>query len=237
VLSSGHGALHLDLTTHLPLIWIGGLLTLKCLASGISLGFGFRGGLFFASLFMGTWSAPCSPACWHGHRRAGDRRHLGRAGRHGSTGRGGGRRADDHGHAGAEGTHDFLLTSVVMSAVLVSSTLARQWFGLVLDLAHAPARRDHQERRDVGWVQNLNAGRLMRKGVATAPADLDAAAFRQRFPLGSGSRVVLIDGEGHRRHRADSARLRRRREAGDRDRRTGREPRRVAAACRRTWSA
>ncbi|KAG1389628.1 hypothetical protein G6F58_013233 [Rhizopus delemar] len=51
--------------------------------------------------------------------------------------------------------------------------------------------------RDVGWVQNLNAGRLMRKGVATAPADLDAVAFRQRFPLGSGSRVVLIDGEGH----------------------------------------
>ncbi|MBO8043876.1 CBS domain-containing protein, partial [Pseudomonas aeruginosa] len=29
------------------------------------------------------------------------------------------------------------------------------------------------------------------------PADLDAAAFCQRFPLGSGSRVILIDSEGH----------------------------------------
>ncbi|KAG0784714.1 hypothetical protein G6F22_008207 [Rhizopus arrhizus] len=199
VLSSGHGALHLDLTTHLPLIWIGGLLTLKCLASGISLGFGFRGGLFFASLFMGTlvgalFAGLLAMATGVPVIDATSAALAGMAALAAAV-------------VGApmtmamlvlEGTHDFLLTSVVMSAVLVSSTLVRQWFGYSFSTWRMHLRGETiKSARDVGWVQNLNAGRLMRKGVATAPADLDAAAFRQRFPLGSGSRVVLIDGEGH----------------------------------------
>ena len=54
VLSAGHGALHRTLVVEgdaLPLL---GLLLLKATASAISIGAGFRGGLFFASLFMGT---------------------------------------------------------------------------------------------------------------------------------------------------------------------------------------
>lgn len=199
VLSSGHGALHLDLTTHLPLIWIGGLLTLKCLASGISLGFGFRGGLFFASLFMGTlvgalFAGLLAMATGVPVVDATSAALAGMAALAAAV-------------VGApmtmamlvlEGTHDFLLTSVVMSAVLVSSTLVRQWFGYSFSTWRMHLRGETiKSARDVGWVQNLNAGRLMRKGVATAPADLDAAAFRQRFPLGSGSRVILIDSEGH----------------------------------------
>lgn len=199
VLSSGHGALHLDLTTHLPLIWIGGLLTLKCLASGISLGFGFRGGLFFASLFMGTlvgalFAGLLAMATGVPVVDATSAALAGMAALAAAV-------------VGApmtmamlvlEGTHDFLLTSVVMSAVLVSSTLVRQWFGYSFSTWRMHLRGETiKSARDVGWVQNLNAGRLMRKGVATVPADLDAAAFCQRFPLGSGSRVILIDSEGH----------------------------------------
>ncbi|KAI1693677.1 chloride channel protein [Stenotrophomonas maltophilia] len=199
VLSSGHGALHLDLTTHLPLIWIGGLLTLKCLASGISLGFGFRGGLFFASLFMGTlvgalFAGLLAMATGVPVVDATSAALAGMAALAAAV-------------VGApmtmamlvlEGTHDFLLTSVVMSAVLVSSTLVRQWFGYSFSTWRMHLRGETiKSARDVGWVQSLNAGRLMRKGVATAPADLDAAAFCQRFPLGSGSRVILIDSEGH----------------------------------------
>ncbi|HEL3837399.1 TPA: chloride channel protein [Stenotrophomonas maltophilia] len=199
VLSSGHGALHLDLTTHLPLIWIGGLLTLKRLASGISLGFGFRGGLFFASLFMGTlvgalFAGLLAMATGVPVVDATSAALAGMAALAAAV-------------VGApmtmamlvlEGTHDFLLTSVVMSAVLVSSTLVRQWFGYSFSTWRMHLRGETiKSARDVGWVQNLNAGRLMRKGVATAPADLDAAAFCQRFPLGSGSRVILIDSEGH----------------------------------------
>ncbi|UEX16635.1 chloride channel protein [Stenotrophomonas sp. SI-NJAU-1] len=199
VLSSGHGALHLDLTTHLPLIWIGGLLTLKCLASGISLGFGFRGGLFFASLFMGTlvgtlFAGLLAMATGVPVVDATSAALAGMAALAAAV-------------VGApmtmamlvlEGTHDFLLTSVVMSAVLVSSTLVRQWFGYSFSTWRMHLRGETiKSARDIGWVHNLNAGRMMRKGVATAPADLDAAAFRQRFPLGSGSRAILIDSEGH----------------------------------------
>jgi CIC family chloride channel protein len=125
-----------------------------------------------------------------------------------------------------------------MSAVLVSSTLVRQWFGYSFSTWRMHLRGETiKSARDVGWVQNLNAGRLMRKGVATAPADLDAAAFRQRFPLGSGSRVVLIDSEGHYAGIVQIPRV-----YGDgvkpehHDRRTGAEPRRVTVAPR-TWSA
>ncbi|KAF1016812.1 MAG: Voltage-gated ClC-type chloride channel ClcB [Stenotrophomonas maltophilia] len=199
VLSSGHGALHLDLTTHLPLLWIGALLLLKCLASGISLGFGFRGGLFFASLFMGTLVGALFAGllAWATGVPVLDPTSAALAGM----------AALAPAVVGApmtmamlvlEGTHDFLLTSVVMSAVLVSSTLVRQWFGYSFSTWGMHLRGETiKSARDVGWVHNLNAGRMMRKGVATTPAELDVASFRQRFPLGSGTRVVLIDSEGH----------------------------------------
>ncbi len=54
VLSAGHSALHIDMMTAVPLAFVATVLVMKSLASIVSLGFGFRGGLFFASLFLGT---------------------------------------------------------------------------------------------------------------------------------------------------------------------------------------
>ena len=54
VMSSGHGALHLTGIFKLPLATIALIFVLKALASMISLGSGFRGGLFFASLLLGA---------------------------------------------------------------------------------------------------------------------------------------------------------------------------------------
>ena len=54
VLSSGHGALRAGLTADLGLGTLLLLLGLKSMASAISIGSGFRGGLFFASLLMGA---------------------------------------------------------------------------------------------------------------------------------------------------------------------------------------
>src|SRR6478752_1768503 len=54
VMSSGHGALHFSGMVSMPLQIIAGVFILKALASIISLGSGFRGGLFFATLFMGA---------------------------------------------------------------------------------------------------------------------------------------------------------------------------------------
>ena len=54
VLSAGHGALHLNLETQGTLGPLVGIFILKAIASAVSIGSGFRGGLFFASLFMGA---------------------------------------------------------------------------------------------------------------------------------------------------------------------------------------
>src|ERR1700722_19487527 len=54
VMSSGHGALHFAGFVSIPLTVIATMFALKVLASIISLGSGFRGGLFFAALFLGA---------------------------------------------------------------------------------------------------------------------------------------------------------------------------------------
>src|SRR5262249_23706632 len=54
VLSSGHGAIHVSSVLQEPLAAIALLFMLKSLASIVSLGSGFRGGLFFASLLIGA---------------------------------------------------------------------------------------------------------------------------------------------------------------------------------------
>ena len=54
VMSSGHGALHFSNIVSLPLKAIAIVFVLKAIASVISLGSGFRGGLFFATLFLGA---------------------------------------------------------------------------------------------------------------------------------------------------------------------------------------
>ena len=48
VLSAGHGALHLNLAHQVAIPTLVGILLLKSLASAVSIGSGFRGGLFFA---------------------------------------------------------------------------------------------------------------------------------------------------------------------------------------------
>ena len=54
VLSSGHGALHREFAMNYGLAVVASVFVLKLAASAISLGSGFRGGLFFASLFLGA---------------------------------------------------------------------------------------------------------------------------------------------------------------------------------------
>ncbi|MFX8254365.1 chloride channel protein, partial [Acinetobacter baumannii] len=51
---SGHGALYLELALRLPWDWLLFLFCFKALAAALSLGAGFRGGLFFSSLFLGS---------------------------------------------------------------------------------------------------------------------------------------------------------------------------------------
>nr|WP_045761928.1 chloride channel protein [Xanthomonas albilineans] len=199
VLSSGHGALHLDLTSPTSLRWLGVLLLLKCLGSGISLGFGFRGGLFFASLFMGSLVGGLFAGVLN--------LSSGIALIDGTAASLAGMAAMAAAVIGApmtmamlvlEGTHDFVLASAVMVAVLVANTIVRQIFGYSFSTWRLHLRGETiKSARDVGWLKHLNAGHMMRKDVHPLAANTKLAEFRRRFPLGSGTRVVLEDAHGH----------------------------------------
>jgi CIC family chloride channel protein len=50
---------------------------------------------------------------------------------------------------------------------------------------------------DVGWIRDLTVGRLMRSDPTTVMANMKIAEFREKFPLGSKTRVVAVDSAGH----------------------------------------
>ncbi len=199
ILSSGHGALQLDLAADTPLVSLAELFALKALAAIISLGFGFRGGLFFASLFLGSLL---------GHLAAGV---LALASNHplitGQDAALVGMAAMAVAIVGGpftmamlvlEATHDFALTGAALAAALVSGTIVRDRFGYSFSTWRLHLRGETvRSARDVGWTRSLTAASMMRRGPPLVAATTSVAAFRKLHPLGSASRVVLTDAMGH----------------------------------------
>jgi CIC family chloride channel protein len=197
-LSAGHGALHLDLGAEISLRFILLIFIVKIAASAISLGFGFRGGLFFASLFIGSLA---------GQMFAGAISHIPALSPVDSSD------AALIGMAGMavavvggpmtmsmlvlETTHDFALTGVAITAALCASTLVRETFGFSFSTWRLHTRGETiRSARDVGRVRSLTAGKMMQRGAESAPATLTVADFSLLFPLGSTDRVVLTDSAG-----------------------------------------
>ena len=200
-LSAGHGALHLDLALHPALTFLAIVLLLKITASVISLSFGFRGGLFFASLFLGSL--------------------LGQifAGSVNLMGLGVELDPNDAALVGMaalsvsvvggpmtlailmlETTHDFALMGVVLTATLVSGTITRELFGYSFSTWRLHIRGSAiRSPRDIGWMLDLTARTVMRRDWTAIPQDSTIATFRELVPLGSTKKSVLTDGEGHYR--------------------------------------
>lgn len=198
VLSSGHGALHMDLGAEVALRFILLVFVVKIMASAVSLGFGFRGGLFFASLFIGSLAGQLFAGALA--RIAGappidpsDAALIGMAAMAASI-------------IGApmtmsllvlETTHDFALTGVAVTAALCASTVVRETFGFSFSTWRMHTRgQTIRGPRDVGWIRNLTVGKMMQRAADAVPASMSVAEFRRRFPLGSTSNVVLTDSTG-----------------------------------------
>jgi CIC family chloride channel protein len=49
---------------------------------------------------------------------------------------------------------------------------------------------------DIGWLQDLVVGKVMRREVATAPTDITLRRLRELFPLGATRSLFLVDKEG-----------------------------------------
>lgn len=198
-MSAGHGALTLDLATSTPLKLLIMVFVLKALASIVSLGFGFRGGLFFASLFLGSLLGHISADLLalvspHWTMAPQDAALVGMAAL-GVAVVGG---PFTMAMLVLEATHDFALTGAALAAALVASTIVRDRFGYSFSTWRLHLRGETvRSARDVGWVRALTVGTMMRKGPPTAPAATSIAEFRGKFALGSTSRVVLTDAVGH----------------------------------------
>jgi len=197
VLSGGHGALELGLFAELSIVAVLTLAALKIIASTISLGAGFRGGLFFSSLLVGALLgravAMGIAALWP--EAAPDLTAFSLVGM-------GALAAAVIGtpltmsFLVLETTSDYALTGAVLAASITSNLIARETFGYSFSTWRFHLRGETvRSAHDVGWVREFTVDRLMRTDPATASKDLSVGDFQAAFPLGARQRVALVDGE------------------------------------------
>lgn len=198
VLSSGHGALHLEVAADVGWHLLAGLIVLKITAAAISLGAGFRGGLFFSSLFVGALigklfaivlgSAGLFPALSPLLAAL-----VGMASM--AVGVVGGPLTMSF--LVLETTHDIHVTGAALVTALTSGFVVRETFGYSFSTWRLHLRGETiRSAHDVGWIRNLTIARLMRPDVRTVSVDLPVEEFHAAFPLGSTQRVVAVDAEG-----------------------------------------
>ncbi len=197
VMGSGHGALQHNLLNALPLGLLVGLALLKCLASAVSLGSGYRGGLFFASLLIGSMLGRFygeGMALWMDLSLS-----PGAAAVAGMA-------AFATGVLGSpitmtvlalEMTGDFDVTAACFLACAISSLIVRTGFGYSFATWRFHLRGETiRGPADIGWLRDLTVARLMRKDARTLPGDVAIEAARQIFPPGGERQFFLLDKNG-----------------------------------------
>jgi len=194
VLAGGHGALYLVLSTDVALFALLGLFVLKAAASAVSIGAGFRGGLFFASLLLGAIAGKLfAVGVAFAAPPGADPMLLAIVGMS----------AFGAAVIGAplamtflalETTRDFAVAGPVLVPVVAAATVVRRLFGYSFATWRFHLRGEAiRGPHDVGWLRDLTVGRLMRRDVRTVRTDTRISAFRRDFPLGSAERVVAVD--------------------------------------------
>ncbi|MPQ96128.1 MULTISPECIES: chloride channel protein [Thioclava] len=194
VLSSGHGAMTLVLGTNMTVWALLALFGLKIVASIVSLGSGFRGGLFFASLLLGAILGKVFAIGWMlafglqvpivvfavvGMCAL-------------ATSIIGAPMAMSF--LALEMTQSLPLALAVLFSALLSTSIVRQFFGFSFSTWRFHLRGETiRSATDVGWIRDLSVGRLMRRSPNTMPTTATIAEARRRFPLGSTKTVPLLD--------------------------------------------
>lgn len=195
VMSSGHGAIHFSTIPNIGTQWLLTLFVLKALASVVSLGTGFRGGLFFSSLLLGALGgsvfanaldalAPTLALAPNVYAIVGM----------------GALSASVIGcpltmaFIALETTGDFWLTTAVLIAVIISAVVTRGMFGYSFATWRFHLRGETiRSAADVGWIRDLTVRRMMRADVRTVPAHTTIGRFRMVVPLGATTQVVAVD--------------------------------------------
>src|SRR6201999_2223723 len=171
---------------------------LKAIASIISLGSGFRGGLFFAALFLGALGghlfAAGFDAIWPGLKLDPNVYAIIGMSALSASVIGGPLTMS---FIALESTGDLWLSTVVLAAVIISTQITRELFGYSFATWRMHLRGETiRSAADVGWIRDLTVRRLMRPDVVTVNADTAIAEFRTKFPPGSKTQVVAVDDTG-----------------------------------------
>lgn len=196
VLAAGHGAMVLDLHRDMAARLIAMIIVLKLCACLISLASGFRGGLFFASLFVGSligklfavilqlpfFNIALDPMASTLTGMA----TLGVA------------------IVGGPLTMSFLVlemtrsidvSAAVLAACIVTSICVRALFGHSFSTWRLHLRGETiRSAQDVGWLRNLTVERMMRTDVATVLGTATIAECRHEFGIGSRQAVFAVSG-------------------------------------------
>jgi CIC family chloride channel protein len=199
VMSSGHGAVHFAGFVSIPLAVIATMFILKVIASILSLGSGFRGGLFFAALFLGALGGHLFAAgfdmIWPGLKLDPNVYAIIGMSALSASVIGGPLTMS---FIALESTGNLWLTTAVLVAVMISTQITRELFGYSFATWRLHLRGETiRSAADVGWIRDLTVRRLMRPDEATVIADMPIELFRSKFPLGSKTQVIAVDAIGH----------------------------------------
>ena len=198
VLGSGHGAIEAVISNNFAPLALIMLVPAKALASALSVGSGFRGGLFSSSLFLGSLFGSA----------VGGVLALTLPGLHADqlaytlVGMG----AVAAAIVGApvtmillvlEMTANFYAAIGVTVAVIVASLIVRSTFGYSFSTWRFHLRGvPISGPSDIGWIRSLTVRTLMRRDIHTIPETLPLTELRKQFPLGGVTRVFLVDQNG-----------------------------------------
>jgi CIC family chloride channel protein len=105
-----------------------------------------------------------------------------------------------------ETTGDFSTSIGVMVGVITTSVAVRQWFGYSFATWRFHIRGlPIVSPEDVGWINDLNVGRLMDLNPPCIAATTSIAELVKTYPAGSVRHVFAVDGEGALRGEVDIA--------------------------------
>jgi chloride channel protein, CIC family len=198
IMGSGHGALQFNIAHAQPILILLMIFSLKSVASMLTLGAGFRGGLFFASLLLGSLlgrlfaqtidllmpqSIDVVTAALAGMAALGT------------------------GVIGApitmtvlalEITGDFQVTVAALIACSITSLIVRELFGYSFATWRFHLRGETiRGPHDIGWLRELRVERIMRMDIRTLNQNETIASAQTIYPIGSEKQIFLIDDAGH----------------------------------------
>ncbi|HEY3678171.1 MAG TPA: chloride channel protein [Bradyrhizobium sp.] len=198
VLGAGHGAMQILLVSNPTWLLLATTILFKMLASAITLGSGFRGGLFFASLLLGALTGELYSIVMSGP--------FPNLALQPGTAAIAALAAFGTGVLGApfsmvclalEITGDFSVTVGAVVASSVCALIVRELFGYSFATWRFHLRGEViRGPQDVGWIQQMNANSLMRGDFENALSTMPVGEAQKLFSPAQVRQVVLRDPSG-----------------------------------------